>query len=353
MKPAKKVSRSGVELIKRFEGYRRTAARLADDRWTIGYGHVKFAREGAEVSHDDAEALLVYDLIEIAAALEESCHSPLGQNQFDALASFAFNVGIENFKGSSVLRRVNEGDFTKASFALEIWRRAPFEGDVIVIDALVRRRAAEKALFLTPDAGFVPAPTPVLPPEIDFLAECRPPLRKPATVIASLDGPLAQAQRVPELSPEKPAPSMAFAAVDAFARRLNALVPDEGAPASPNATPTEASFPETSRPETLHAEADKSEPGEIVEPFLIPRELVKVTPEAQTHWNSGLPKLFAFSATGLLLFGFAVFWRLNAGAGEGVGADTQAISYVAGILGIILIFYAAYLLLKRFAGDDD
>ena len=50
MKPRHQVSRTAIELIKRFEGYRRKAAQLPDGRWTIGYGHTASARAGAEVS---------------------------------------------------------------------------------------------------------------------------------------------------------------------------------------------------------------------------------------------------------------------------------------------------------------
>ncbi|MDB5446740.1 MAG: lysozyme family protein, partial [Phenylobacterium sp.] len=150
MTPRLQVSRAAIELIERFEGYRRKAARLPDGRWTIGYGHTLTAREGAEVSEADAEALLLYDLIGVAHSVDELTYAPLTQNQFDALCAFAFSVGPDAFRGSDVLKRVNEGAFTQAAFALELWRKAEFEGERIVIDALVRRRAAEKLLFLTP-----------------------------------------------------------------------------------------------------------------------------------------------------------------------------------------------------------
>ena len=85
MKPRHQVSPTAIEMIKRFEGYRRKAARLPDGRWTLGYGHVLTAREGAEVSEQDAEALLLYDLIAVAHAVNELTLTPLTQNQFDAL----------------------------------------------------------------------------------------------------------------------------------------------------------------------------------------------------------------------------------------------------------------------------
>lgn len=195
MKPRHKVSATGIDLIKAFEGYRRGAAQLPDGRWTIGYGHSKTARRGAVVSEQDAELLLRFDLIEIAAAVNALTFTPLTQNQFDALASFAFNIGLTDFRRSSVLRRVNEGALLQAACAFEMWRKADFEGERIVVDALVRRRAAEKALFLTPPDGWVPAPSPVLPPRLDLDDGAAVPAREPVDLKASLDGDAARLVR--------------------------------------------------------------------------------------------------------------------------------------------------------------
>src|SRR5476649_2128401 len=109
MQPRHRVSRTAIELIKRFEGYRRKAAELPDGRWTIGHGHTLTARQGAEVSEGDAEALLIYDLIAVTHGIDEAVYSPLAQNQFDALCGFVFNIGLDNFRRSDVLRRLNEG----------------------------------------------------------------------------------------------------------------------------------------------------------------------------------------------------------------------------------------------------
>jgi lysozyme len=148
MKPRHQVSRAAVDLIKRFEGYRQKAAQLPDGRWTIGYGHTADRPRGRSVSEKDAEALLLYDLISVAHAVNEHTYAPLNQNQFDALVCFAFNIGVDNFLRSGVLRRINEGSLLQAACAMEMWRKADFEGERIVIDALVRRRSAEKTLFL-------------------------------------------------------------------------------------------------------------------------------------------------------------------------------------------------------------
>jgi lysozyme len=200
MKPRHQVSRAALELIERFEGYRARAARLPDGRWTIGYGHTRTAREGAEVSQSDAEALLIYDLIEVSAAVNEWTYAPLTQAQFDALCSFALNIGLENFRTSQVLRKVNEGAMLQAACAIDMWRKAEFEGERIVVDALVRRRAAEKALFLTSTDAY--APTPLLPPLVDYEASNLVPRREPAEVRTSLDGDRATAERITPPPPQ-------------------------------------------------------------------------------------------------------------------------------------------------------
>ncbi len=195
MKPRNQVSRSAIELIKRFEGYRRKSAQLPDGRWTIGHGHTLTAREGAEVSEQDAEALLLYDLIAVSHSINEWVFTPLNQNQFDALTAFAFNIGLENFRRSSVLRRLNEGSLIQAACAMELWRKAKFEGETIVVDALVRRRSAEKTLFLTPVDGWIPAPSPVVRPNIDLDATGVVPRQTPTALNAPMDGDLAIVER--------------------------------------------------------------------------------------------------------------------------------------------------------------
>jgi lysozyme len=195
-----RVSRAGIELVKRFEGLRRKAAALPSGGWTIGYGHTLSAREGAEVSEEEAEALLIYDLRRVAEKVWVSLYTPLNQNQFDALCAFAFNIGVENFAASAVAKRLNEGNYLQAAAAFELWRKAEFDGESLVVDALVRRRAAEKALFLTPPDGFRPAPTPVPrvrldPSVIEAMETRRPGLANPVLGEAPLDTPLATFER--------------------------------------------------------------------------------------------------------------------------------------------------------------
>ena len=233
MKPRHQVSRAAVDLIKRFEGYRQKAAQLPDGRWTVGYGHTLTAREGASVSEKDAEALLLYDLISVAHSVNEHTYAPLNQNQFDALVCFAFNIGLDNFLRSGVLRRINEGSLLQAACAMEMWRKADFEGERIVIDALVRRRAAEKTLFLTPANGeWVPAPSPVLRPKVDYDASCAVPKQTPIAVNARTEGDRVVAEREEGLPlnvvvPEEDGPSATEQSAAAVSARLGAILSDE------------------------------------------------------------------------------------------------------------------------------
>jgi len=119
MRQALKISRDGVELIKSFEGLRHQASQLPDGRWTMGYGHTFSAREGAKVTPDDAESLLRFDLLPIMDAVNNAVTAPLSQNQFDAIVSFCFNIGVENFLSSAVLKRINDGHFEEAAVAMD------------------------------------------------------------------------------------------------------------------------------------------------------------------------------------------------------------------------------------------
>lgn len=265
MKPRHQVSRAAIELIKKFEGYRQKAAQLPDGRWTIGYGHTLTAREGAEVSEADAEALLMYDLIAVAHAVNEHSYTPLIQNQFDALCCFAFNIGVDNFRRSSVLRRVNEGQMLQAACAMEMWRKADFEGERIVIDALVRRRAAEKTLFLTPANGWIPAPSPVLAPKVDYDAVNSVPRQTPTAVKASMTGDRTSVVRddTPQPRPVQPEPAplaSEIAAADVGAR-LERLMPEEPRP-EPEAVAAPAAEPD---PWPEHAAEVSPEPGPVMD----------------------------------------------------------------------------------------
>lgn len=226
MRARLKVSRAGVELIKSFEGLRQTAARLPDGRWTLGYGHTFSAREGATVTQEDADALLRFDLLPIVDAINTLVLTPLNQNQFDSLVSFCFNIGADNFAASSVLKRINEGRMTEAALAMDSWRSAEFNGQTYVLAPLIRRRAAEKNLFLTPEELGGNAPSLLVRPVEDGPVTSA----TPAEVEAPNNGGILSARPLaPEPAPLVPPPY----AQSPYAAPILSVTPAPVQPAAP------------------------------------------------------------------------------------------------------------------------
>ncbi len=163
-----RTSKAGIELIKSFEGFQPLSTSIGKGRWVIGYGHVKGARQGLRISRENAEAVLRdYDLPPIEAAISRRVLAPIHQNEFDALVSFVFSIGIAAFERSEVLERLNTGDFLAAAEAMGAWRKARVNGHPVVIDALVRRRASERAMFLEHPGGRTAVVSASLRPEVD------------------------------------------------------------------------------------------------------------------------------------------------------------------------------------------
>lgn len=138
-----KTSNNGKELIKKFEGLRLQAYRCPAGILTIGYGHTRNVKEGDKITADIAEKLLDEDLISIERFLN-SLKLNINQNQFDALVSFIYNVGIGNFLKSTLLQKIKtdpndktiEQEFMKYRFA-----------NKIELTGLIRRRKEEVKLY--------------------------------------------------------------------------------------------------------------------------------------------------------------------------------------------------------------
>tara|TARA_R110000868_G_scaffold77809_1_gene222564 strand:+ start:651 stop:1223 length:573 start_codon:yes stop_codon:yes gene_type:complete len=134
-----------VELIKVSEGLRLEAyLPTPNDVWTIGYGHTKTAKPGMRITQSGAEALLKHDLAWVEAALKKYIKVPLTQNQYDALASFVYNLGETNFKNSTLLKMLNKGDYQGAADQLPRWNKQKGK----VLKGLTIRRNHERDLFL-------------------------------------------------------------------------------------------------------------------------------------------------------------------------------------------------------------
>ncbi|VAV89664.1 hypothetical protein MNBD_ALPHA06-853 [hydrothermal vent metagenome] len=158
------ISEKGLHLLKAFEGYRPDATMLPNGIWVIGHGHTVSAREGASVNFDEAGSLLRWDVSKLAPKVKDCIFAPVTQPQMDGLLSLAFNIGMENFANSDVVHFLNKGNVIRAASAFDLWRKAKLGGRIMVVDALVRRRTAEKALFLDVDGAVVAVPSARLRP---------------------------------------------------------------------------------------------------------------------------------------------------------------------------------------------
>jgi len=138
-----KISQEGVDLIKHFEGCELEAYLCPANVWTIGYGHTFNVKEGDVIDQEAAEALLIEDLEEFEGYVTSLVEIELEQHQFDALVSWTFNLGPVNLKESTMLNRINFGPLSDVPFQLQRWTRAGGK----VLDGLVKRRAAEAALW--------------------------------------------------------------------------------------------------------------------------------------------------------------------------------------------------------------
>lgn len=147
------ISQNGINLIKEFEGCRLEAYLDQVGVWTIGFGHTKGVYQGQRITQQQAEDMLRSELIGYENAVRESVKVPLNQNQFDALTSFTYNCGISALKTSTLLEKLNAGDYIGAANELPRWNK----GGGQVLTGLVRRRQAEKDLFLS--GGSVVGPT--------------------------------------------------------------------------------------------------------------------------------------------------------------------------------------------------
>ena len=137
----------GIELIRHFEGCRLDAYLCPAGVWTIGYGHTAGVKEGDSIDQEAAEAFLIEDLETFERDVTNLVKVPLTQQQFDALVSWTFNLGAGNLAESTLLKKLNNYQYAEVPEQMMRWVRAGGQ----VLDELVRRRAAEAALFQSKD----------------------------------------------------------------------------------------------------------------------------------------------------------------------------------------------------------
>ena len=142
----KTTGEAGIFLIKTREGFKSKKYLCPAGIPSIGYGHVILKGEiFDEITEAGAGALLQKDLIGIESQVNSLVNVPLTQNQFDALVSFTYNVGPGNFSRSTLLRKLNAGDYEAAAGQFKRW----VYGGGVILPGLVSRREEEKELFLT------------------------------------------------------------------------------------------------------------------------------------------------------------------------------------------------------------
>lgn len=139
----RKINADGLRLIKQWEGLRTDAYKCPGDVWTIGYGHTRTARPGMSINPSEAEALLKLDLVDAQEAVERLVKVPLSDHQFAAMVSFTFNLGAGNLAKSTLLRRLNAGEYDAVPTELAKWVNAGGKR----LQGLVNRRAAEAGLW--------------------------------------------------------------------------------------------------------------------------------------------------------------------------------------------------------------
>ncbi len=139
------LNKKGLDLIKSYEGLQLNAYICPAGKLTIGYGHTSTVKRGQSITINEAEHLLRLDCAIFVSAINNLVRVRLTENQFAALVSFVYNVGVQNFKDSTLLKKLNRGDYDGAALEFARWKMAGGR----TLPGLVRRREAEKLLFLT------------------------------------------------------------------------------------------------------------------------------------------------------------------------------------------------------------
>lgn len=136
-------------LVEGFEGDVLKAYQDGNGIWTIGFGHTgPDVVPNLVITEDKAVTLLKQDMLRSVNNIAQMVTVPLNQNQFDALVSFDYNIGPGHLAQSTTLRKLNAGDYKGAADAMLLWDKIDGKASA----GLLRRRTAERALFLTPVA---------------------------------------------------------------------------------------------------------------------------------------------------------------------------------------------------------
>lgn len=164
-------SKAGRKAIADREGNKLVAYRCSANVLTIGVGHTSAAgppavTPGMRITMQESDEILSRDLEKFEAAVRKAVRVDLTQNQFDALVSLAFNIGESAFGKSTLVKRLNAGDYRAAAEQFLVWNKVKGKP----IKGLTTRRHSERAQFLAPDnrvsaPAAKPEPAPAPAPE--------------------------------------------------------------------------------------------------------------------------------------------------------------------------------------------
>lgn len=151
--PATRISSNGLEYLKKVEDYSPTNYPCRTGHTTIGYGHkIKPGEKFDYMSREEAQVLLLKDIVPVERTIAEYVKVPLNQNEHAALVSLGINIGTgkKGLSGSTLVKKLNAGDKAGAVSEFDKWVYGtdPKTGEKRVIKGLVNRRAKDKALFL-------------------------------------------------------------------------------------------------------------------------------------------------------------------------------------------------------------
>lgn len=146
----RKLNKTGIDLIKEFEGFSSTVYLDKAGLPTIGYGHlIKEGETFTEITMQQAEEILKRDVLEAENTVNRLVKVKLTQNMFNSLTSFVFNVGSGAFASSTLLRKLNTGDVEGAAGELLRWKYVTVNGQKKESNGLLARRETEQRLFLS------------------------------------------------------------------------------------------------------------------------------------------------------------------------------------------------------------
>ncbi len=146
------ISQNCLDLIKKWEGFKPNAYLDPVGIPTIGYGTIRYpngqkVQMGDVVSEAEAKAFMKLKCDEFAAVVSKNVTVTLNQNQFDALVSLCYNIGPGGFQTSTLLKKLNAGNYSEAADQFLVWNKGTKNGVKQVLDGLTNRRKDEKALF--------------------------------------------------------------------------------------------------------------------------------------------------------------------------------------------------------------